>query len=112
MQSKDAASFIDTQEWHIGVTRMVECGADMGCGPGQTVPDSSWQIKPEDIEICQKPDGSGDWQLGSGGFGKVRPALGTCLRGIDQPPQSFLLRDSDEAIWRSHNAESPASSAT
>ena len=62
----------------------------MGCGPGQTVPDSSWQIKPEDIEICQKPDGSGDWQLGSGGFGKVRPALGPCLRGIE-PASSVLF---------------------
>ncbi len=39
----------------------------------QTIPDSCWQIKPEDIEICQRPDGSGDWQLGSGGFGKARP---------------------------------------
>ena len=37
----------------------------------QTVPDSSWQIEPEDIDICKKPDGS-DWQLGSGGFGKVQ----------------------------------------
>ena len=63
--------------------------ADLGCGPGQTVPDSSWQIRPEDIEICQKPDGSGDWQLGSGGFGKVFSVMWhACmyaLEGVTRP---------------------------
>ena len=29
-----------------------------------------WEIKPEDIEICKRPDGS-DWRLGEGAFGTV-----------------------------------------
>ena len=38
----------------------------------EVVPSSSWEIKPEDITIAKHPDGS-DWELGSGGFGKVCP---------------------------------------
>ncbi|PRW39362.1 serine threonine- kinase [Chlorella sorokiniana] len=37
-------------------------------------PFSDWQITPEEIEICKRPDGS-DWELGTGGFGKVYKAL-------------------------------------
>ena len=38
----------------------------------EVVPSSSWEIKPEDITIAKHSDGS-DWELGSGGFGKVYP---------------------------------------
>ena len=37
----------------------------------EVVPSSSWEIKPSEIVICKHPDGS-DWEIGSGGFGKVR----------------------------------------
>lgn len=36
----------------------------------EVVPSSSWEIKPSEIIICKHPDGS-DWEIGSGGFGKV-----------------------------------------
>ena len=36
----------------------------------EVVPSSSWEIKPEDITIAKHSDGS-DWEIGSGGFGKV-----------------------------------------
>lgn len=38
----------------------------------EVVPSSSWEIKPTEIEIAKHPDGS-DWEIGHGGFGKVRP---------------------------------------
>ena len=37
----------------------------------EVVPSSSWEIRPGEIEICKKEDGSDD-EIGSGGFGKVR----------------------------------------
>lgn len=36
----------------------------------EVVPSSSWEIKPSEIVICKRPDGT-DWEIGSGGFGKV-----------------------------------------
>ncbi|EIE26921.1 kinase-like protein [Coccomyxa subellipsoidea C-169] len=39
----------------------------------EVVPSSSWEIKPSEIVICKHPDGS-DWEIGSGGFGKVYKA--------------------------------------
>ncbi|KAL4419356.1 hypothetical protein ABPG77_001583 [Micractinium sp. CCAP 211/92] len=39
-----------------------------------SVPLSDWMITPREIEICRRPDGS-EWELGSGGFGKVYKAL-------------------------------------
>lgn len=46
------------------------------------VPSSSWEIKPEDIVIAKHSDGS-DWEIGSGGFGKVghTQLLLSCSRG-------------------------------
>ncbi|KAL4437815.1 hypothetical protein ABPG77_005727 [Micractinium sp. CCAP 211/92] len=35
---------------------------------------SDWEIRPEEIQILKRPDGS-DWQLGSGGFGTVFKAM-------------------------------------
>ncbi|CAL8468908.1 g8449 [Coccomyxa elongata] len=39
----------------------------------EVVPSSSWEIKPSEIVICKRPDGT-DWEIGSGGFGKVYKA--------------------------------------
>jgi hypothetical protein len=36
----------------------------------QALPWNDWEIRPEEIEIAKRPDGS-DWLLGSGGFGRV-----------------------------------------
>ena len=36
-----------------------------------TLPWSDWEVKPEEIEIVKRADGS-DWRLGQGGFGSVR----------------------------------------
>lgn len=36
----------------------------------EVVPSSSWEIRPGEIDICKKEDGS-DFEIGSGGFGKV-----------------------------------------
>ncbi|KAL4419698.1 hypothetical protein ABPG75_006796 [Micractinium tetrahymenae] len=35
---------------------------------------SDWEIRPEEIKILKRPDGS-EWQLGSGGFGTVYKAM-------------------------------------
>ena len=35
------------------------------------LPWSDWEVKPEEVEICQREDGS-LWELGHGGFGSVR----------------------------------------
>ncbi len=37
----------------------------------EVVPSSSWEIRPEEITIAKHADGS-DWEIGHGGFGKVR----------------------------------------
>ncbi|KAI7837019.1 hypothetical protein COHA_009097 [Chlorella ohadii] len=58
-------------------------GAGSGSGAGSgglnrffsaALPWSDWEIRPEELEIAKRPDGS-DWVLGSGGFGKVFKAL-------------------------------------
>ncbi|GAB4814550.1 hypothetical protein N2152v2_001596 [Parachlorella kessleri] len=38
------------------------------------MPWSDWEIRPDEIEVMKRPDGS-DWELGTGGFGKVFKAL-------------------------------------
>lgn len=38
------------------------------------LPFSDWEIKPEELEVMKRADG-GDWELGSGGFGRVYKAL-------------------------------------
>ena len=35
---------------------------------------SDWEISPGELEVMRRPDGS-EWELGSGGFGKVYKAL-------------------------------------
>ena len=37
------------------------------------LPFSDWEIKPEELAVMKRPDGS-EWELGSGGFGKVYKA--------------------------------------
>ena len=34
-----------------------------------------WNIKPEELQICKRPDGS-EWLLGTGSFGQVRSPAG------------------------------------
>jgi hypothetical protein len=36
------------------------------------VPFSDWELRPEDIEICRRPDGR-QWEIGTGAFGQVSP---------------------------------------
>lgn len=43
----------------------------------EVVPSSSWEIRPEEITIAKHADGS-DWEIGHGGFGKVRTNLDRC----------------------------------
>ncbi|KAL4437438.1 hypothetical protein ABPG75_004577 [Micractinium tetrahymenae] len=51
-----------------------------GSGPGRlgsgsdALPWSDWEIRPDELEVVKRPDGS-DWLLGSGGFGKVYKGL-------------------------------------
>ena len=48
----------------------------------EVVPSSSWEIRPEDIVIAKHSDGS-DWEIGSGGFGKVHPiACPICMAAM------------------------------
>jgi hypothetical protein len=35
------------------------------------VPFSDWELRPEDIEICRRPDGR-QWEIGAGAFGQVQ----------------------------------------
>eukprot|EP00887_Chlorella_sp_A99_P002361 scaffold10.g2361.t1 len=39
-----------------------------------TIEVSDWEISSDEIEICRRPDGS-EWELGTGGFGRVYKAL-------------------------------------
>ncbi|KAI7838603.1 hypothetical protein COHA_007611 [Chlorella ohadii] len=59
-------------------------------------PFSDWRITPDEIEICKRPDGS-DWELGSGGFGKVYKAL----RHGAQPVAVKVLAAVGEARYQS-----------
>jgi len=34
------------------------------------VPFSDWELRPQDIKICMRPDGR-KWEIGSGAFGQV-----------------------------------------
>lgn len=43
-----------------------------------------WQIKPKEIEIMTKPDGS-KWLLGSGAFGQVSDCLSCLWRRLMKP---------------------------
>jgi hypothetical protein len=59
--------------WDVLVNRQLSAASSLP----EVVPSSSWEIKPSEIVICKHPDGS-DWEIGSGGFGKVRDR--GCLR--------------------------------
>ena len=41
-----------------------------------------WNIKPEELQICTRPDGS-EWLLGTGSFGQVRSPAG-CYATCDK----------------------------
>ncbi|KAL4421913.1 hypothetical protein ABPG77_005197 [Micractinium sp. CCAP 211/92] len=51
-----------------------------GSGPGRMgsssdqLPWSDWEIRPDELEVAKRPDGS-DWLLGTGGFGRVYKGL-------------------------------------
>lgn len=50
------------------------------------VPFSDWELRPEDIEICTRPDGR-QWEIGAGAFGQVKPPAAFPTLGL---PQNFL----------------------
>ena len=45
---------------------------------GLVLPFSDWQLEPDEIEICKRPNHE-LWILGSGGFGKVLRASDVCV---------------------------------
>lgn len=57
----------------------------------EVVPSSSWEIKPEDITIAKHADGS-DWELGSGGFGKVCPGQIGPVIDVAHSPSAMIWK--------------------
>ena len=53
----------------------------------QAYPEQLWGIRPEEIQIAKKADGS-DWVLGSGAFGAVYKAT---MNGVDTVAVKVLV---------------------
>ena len=59
-----------------------------------TPPTYSWELQPEDVQICQRPDGS-KWYLGRGGFGEVLKGL---KDGVDEVAVKLIKMSSRSQI--------------
>ena len=59
-----------------------------------TAPTYSWELQPEDVQICQRPDGS-KWYLGRGGFGEVLKGL---IDGVDEVAVKLIKMSSPIAV--------------
>ena len=59
-----------------------------------TAPTYSWELQPEDVQICQRPDGS-KWFLGRGGFGEVLKGL---KDGVDEVAVKLIKMSSPIAV--------------
>jgi hypothetical protein len=57
------------------------------------VPFSDWELRPEDIEICRRPDGR-QWEIGAGAFGQVYKAV---LGGVQTVAVKMLGGQQDHA---------------
>lgn len=53
-----------------------------------------WELQPEDVQICQRPDGS-KWYLGRGGFGEVLKGL---IDGVDEVAIKLIKMSSPVAV--------------
>lgn len=59
-----------------------------------TAPTYSWELQPEDVEICRRPDGS-KWCLGRGGFGEVLKGV---KDGVDEVAVKLIKMSSPVAV--------------
>lgn len=59
-----------------------------------SAPTYSWELQPEDVQICQRPDGS-KWYLGRGGFGEVLKGL---IDGVDEVAVKLIKMSSPIAV--------------
>jgi hypothetical protein len=50
---------------------------------------NDWEVEPEDLEICRRPDGS-EWELGSGASAKVRTHLSLSQRPFAGSPVNMF----------------------
>lgn len=63
------------------------------------VPFSDWELRPQDVKICMRPDGR-KWEIGSGAFGQV------CGITRSASVPLLLLACCGTMAWAAHNNQS------